>query len=335
MKVEAKRGPGRPRKNEQEKGDAYGSILSFVDMRDRGGNRPRVVHSPPRKEQGGRCDDTNGSGCVEGTEDTVGKSGGEGNKDYEADDEENRGNKEKGRGEQSEKMRAENEEGEKSNSEGEEGEEEGSESYEREKDGVKEWGKRSPSAGEIERMLIKERIKVLECEVVRMRENEVLKRMEALEKEVMKIRKENEEERKMWRREKKELEDKIRRCEREIENRIMKTPRGERGEGADEMNETEEGGRKEKGGEGENREEIRRSKSYRSALKGRRGEEEAERNEKKREGDKMIKQNKRKEDEDEEREVNMEVIQKRGWGGRREEERETGRIGHMDRGRPY
>lgn len=290
----------------------------------------KIVHSPPRKEKGRRGDDTNGSDCEERMEDLVGKNESEVNKGNEAAEDENGGNKEKETREQNGNVSAEDEEGEKSNNEEEKGDEEESESYEMEKDGAKKRRKKSPSAGEIEKILIKERIKVLECEVVRMREKEVRKRMEALKKEIMKIKKENEEEKKVWRREKKELEEKIRRCEREIENRMTKTAGGQRREEADEIIGAEQREKKEKGGEGENREKVRQTKSYRNVLKGKSGEKETGRNETKREGNIIMQRKKRKEGEREEGEENIGAIQMRGGRGRREEEREI----EEERGRP-
>ncbi|KAK0088953.1 hypothetical protein PV326_004667 [Microctonus aethiopoides] len=52
----------------------------------------------------------------------------------------------------------------------------------------------SPSVNDIEKTLMRERIKVLECEVVKIKENDVQKHMEALEITIKKIKKENEEE---------------------------------------------------------------------------------------------------------------------------------------------
>lgn len=55
-KCEVKRGPGRPRKRDEEKENISGNIMSFVEINGRGSGRPRVVHSPPRKNGGESAD---------------------------------------------------------------------------------------------------------------------------------------------------------------------------------------------------------------------------------------------------------------------------------------
>lgn len=259
-KVEMKRGPGRPRKKEDEKEHGYGNIMSFVAVNGRGSCRPKVVHSPPRKSVNGNAEGSKGDKSSEEAEETADKEGNVQDGENEKASIGSLGeSEEKGDKKERQTSRGEEEKGKKEKGEGK-GQEEGEErSKEKERQSKEE--KTGPSESDIEKMLMKERIKVIECEVLRMKEGEGQERIGRLEEAVIKLKRENEEEKERWRREREELIGIIKGYKKELEEmaqRGMKEGGGE-GRGGEEV--TQEGGEKGNRERGrERREEDRQQK---------------------------------------------------------------------------
>lgn len=295
-KAETKRGPGRPRKKEEGKDMICGDIMRFMDWEDRGSKRPKVVHSPPKKWNAEKWAGVNES--KQGEVEKIGKEEKEKREknknemeDKEGRSEEESTSQDKGEREKGKKEKKRDKEEEENNEEQEEKEEENKdkgENNERKKnqEGREEEGeneKARPKMSDIEKMLMKERIKVLENEVNKMKESDMQKRIETLEETVRKMRREKEEEKEKWREEKKELIEKVRRYEKEIEENIREENREKEREKEKKKKRSEE---KESEREVESRGEIEQRKSYSRIVreKNKSKEREKENTHKKREG---------------------------------------------------
>lgn len=87
---------------------------------------------------------------------------------------------------------------------------------------IKRKEKTAPSAGDIEKMLMTERIKVLEGEVIKLKEKDAQERIGRLEEVINKIMKEKEEEKEKWKEERKVWMNRIIKCEKVIEEMMQK-----------------------------------------------------------------------------------------------------------------
>ncbi|KAK0076913.1 hypothetical protein PV326_010444 [Microctonus aethiopoides] len=236
-------------------------------MDGRGSRRAKVVHSPPRK-----CNGANWTGegkSVQGEEGTVGKGENKRNEDNQNEREDKEAKREE-KSEEQNKREGEEEKGvergdkdEEENKEDEtEREEENKEDEEREggkkkqevKEAQGEKEKARPNINDIEKMLMKERIKVLENEIIRVKVSDIQRR---IEETIRKMRKEKEAEKEKWRAEKKELVEKVRKCEKEIEDKIWEINKEKGKEKEKKRSEAIEGGSEE-----ESRVEREQGKSY-------------------------------------------------------------------------